>query len=225
MLRHIVIKNEVLNDKFNLLTLKSNNKLDFEIGQFVLINIGKSIKRAYSIASTPEELPFWKILVDITPGGPGTTYLKNLKKGDIIQTTNPNGQFILSLKSNYYIFGATGCGIAPFLPMIDVLIRNKKKVCLYWGLRHEDEITLKDTLSKWEKTKKFSFEIILSQPKRNWAGKVGHISPYVLNKAKSLNTKELKIYLSGSKEFIKESSKLFKENKIHTNKIHFEACY
>ena len=40
-----------------------------------------------------------------------------------------------------------------------------------------------------------------------------------------INTKELKIYLSGSKEFIKESSKLFKENKIHTNKIHFEACY
>ena len=144
MLRHEVVRNEVLNDKFNLLTLRCQDKLNFNIGQFVLLSIGKSINRAYSLASCPHELPFWKIFVDITPGGPGTTYLKNLKKGDIIQTGHPTGQFTLSLTGETYIFGATGCGIAPFLPMIETLLDNHKKVCLYWGLRYKKEVSLKN---------------------------------------------------------------------------------
>ena len=225
MLKHEVVSNEVLNDKFILITLKAKGKIDFKIGQFVLIKVGKSITRAYSIASTPEELPFWKIFVDITPGGPGTTYLKKLKPKDIIETTLPSGQFILGGKSNCYIFGATGCGIAPFIPMIESLLEKDKKVHLFWGLRHKKEIALKHVLSDWIKNKNFEYEVILSQPEEAWEGKTGHISQYLLNKAKSMNKTNYNIYLSGSRNFINEVSLLLQDNKIPAKKIFFEACY
>jgi len=225
MLSHKVVSNEVLNDKFNLITLKASDRLNFKIGQFVLVNVGKNINRAYSLASLPEELPFWKIFVDITPGGPGTTYLKNLNVGDIIQTHNPSGQFLLSKSAENYIFAATGCGIAPFLPMIEVLLNNNKRVYLIWGLRHIREITLKERFKLWSKNKGFSYQIVLSQPEGPWQGKVGHIPPLLLGKAKSLRKDSLKIYLSGSNDFIREASNLLQNNKINARKIHFEACF
>ena len=226
MFQHQVVSNRILNNKFNLLTFRCKAKnWNFKIGQFVLIQVGKNITRAYSIASLPDKLPLWQIFVDITPQGPGTTYLKALKARDIILTSDATGQFILSEKGNQYLFAATGCGIAPFIPMVKSCLNNNKKVHLFWGLRRISEIALRDAIAGWSKNNNFSYDIILSQPESVWKGKTGHIQQFIPAKIKSLGLNNLKVYLSGSRDFIKQTSIILKAGNIPTKKIYFEACY
>ncbi len=225
---HEVISNKVLNGKFNLIKLKakSSNFL-YKVGQFVTIKVKDNVFRSYSIASLPQELPFWDIFVDISPQGPGTTYLKSVKKGEVIETLNPRGALLLNKRFKNYIFGATGCGIAPFLPMLKELLKSKdKKIFLLWGLRFKKDIVLKDLLKSYAKTNRnFSFKIILSQPEKGWKGERGHINNSVARIAKQFSYSNTGIYLSGSGEFIKESQSLLLNEKFPLKRISVEACY
>jgi ferredoxin-NADP reductase len=228
LFRHTVISNKKLNAKFNSIKLRSKSKdFLFRVGQFVAVRADKNIFRLYSIASEPQDLPYWNIFVDITPGGPGTSYLKSLKKGQVVETLSPKGQFILSNKMNNYIFGATGCGIAPFIPMITELLKNKeKKVSLIWGLRFKKDIALTKMLNSLRKIhSNFSYEIILSKPETSWHGKRGHVTLPILEKVKESDSTKTGIYLSGSREFIKEATVVLDKEKFPLKKIYFEACY
>lgn len=223
-----VVLNRKLNEKFILITLKSKNpKFSFKTGQFTSIKIKKNILRCYSFASLPENLPFWKIFVDLTPGGPGTVFLKNLKKGDLIKTLDPRGHFLLMKKYKKYIFAATGCGIAPFLAMIKALIRTKdKKIFLFWGLRYKKDIVLTKLLQSYTKlNSNFSFEVILSKPEGKWQGKSGYLQNFIIDKIDQVGQKDMAIYLSGSREFIVQSIQLLKQKKFPIKKIYTELCY
>ncbi len=225
---HEVISNKVLNEKFNLIRFKAkSSNFSYKVGQFVTIKVKDNVFRCYSIASLPEELPLWDIFVDISPGGPGTTYLKSVKKGDVIETLSPRGNFLLNKKLNKHIFAATGCGIAPFLPMLKGLIKTKnKKIFLLWGLRFKKDIVLEDLLKSYAKANRnFSFKIILSQPEKDWKGETGHINNTISKIAKELSFVDTGIYLSGSGEFIKESQHLLLNDKFPLKRIFVEACY
>jgi ferredoxin-NADP reductase len=226
--RHETVSNRKLNAKFNLIRLMSKSKyFTFKTGQFVSVKINKSIFRPYSIASNSEDLPYWNIFTDITPGGPGTTYLKTLKKGGIVRTSKPKGKFLLNRKMDNYVFGATGCGIAPFIPMIKNIIKNrKKKVVLVWGLRFKKDIALVETLNSFhKKSSNFSFEIILSKPNKTWHGKGGYTTPIILERVKLFDYVKTGIYLSGSGKFIKEAIYNLQKVKFPAKKIYFEVCY
>jgi NAD(P)H-flavin reductase len=71
----------------------------------------------------------------------------------------------------------------------------------------------------------FSFEIVLSKPDKNWAGKGGHATFAIVQKAKKLDRQTTGIYLSGSREFVKESTERLDKEKFPLKKIYFEACY
>jgi len=226
---HKVISNTVLNRKFNLIKLITLNPdlFDFKAGQFVTVRINKDTFRSYSIASSPSTLPYWNIFVDITPGGPGTTYLKALKKGDQIQTSTASGHFVLETKYPKYIFGATGCGIAPFMSIIEDLIKyNDKEIVVIWGLRYHHEIALLSQFKHFSKANnKFSLNIILSKPEKSWRGKSGRITPHLIQSAIQSPHNYPGIYLSGSSEFIQNARNKLLKLKVPPNSIHFESCY
>lgn len=226
--KHKVLSNKKLNKKFNLIKLESKNKnFSFRTGQFVAVKTRNGVFRLYSIASEPGDLPLWNIFVDITPGGPGTTYLKFLRTGDVVETLAPKGQFILSNKMNNYIFGATGCGIAPFIPMINELLKNKnKRISLIWGLRFREDISLSEMLdSLCKKYPNFSYEIILSKSDKKWQGRSGHVTSPILEKAINYGPTKTGIYLSGSREFVKETTDILNKENFPMKKIYFETCY
>lgn len=226
--RHEVISNKALNSKFNLIRFKSeNNKFVYKIGQFVMVKIKDGIFRCYSVVGTPDELPFWEVFVDITPGGVGTTYLKSLRPGQSVETLSASGHFLLNDKLKNYVFGATGCGIAPFLPMVKKLVADKIcNIYVYWGLRNENDIALNNLFESYSKfNKKFHFEIILSKPGCGWKGKTGHITNEMLKKTKELFDKDTGIYLSGGSKFIVEANKLLLKQQFSPHKIYQETCY
>lgn len=224
--KHKVVSNRRLNEKFHLIKLESLNKIFlFKEGQFVRVKVKKDISRSYSLASSSNKLPYWQIFVDITPGGPGTTYLKNLKKEDIIKTSPASGQFILSKKSETYIFGATGCGIAPLIPMIEKLLTENKKIFLFWGLRYKKDITLETFLNKCRLRGNFYPEIVLSRPESAWRGKEGYITSFILKRVKAFSSDKIAVYLSGSSEFIKETTYALTKERFPVKRIYLEACY
>jgi len=226
-IEHTLIQNKKLNDKFILLTFKSlSSQFTFKEGQFVTIKIADTIFRCYSIISSPNELPNWKMFVDITPGGPGTTYLKKLKKGEIIKTLEPRGALLMDIKPSRFIFGATGCGLAPFLSMLLPLNLKNKEIYLYWGLRNREDIVFENLFKTYSKKYlNFHYEISLSNPDKKWRGLKGHVNNFILEKSKESDAKNTAVYLSGSGQFVDDVGDNLQKNKFRLKNIHHEACY
>jgi NAD(P)H-flavin reductase len=228
LFKHDVISNTRLNGKFNLIRFKSlDPAFSFKIGQFATIKVKDGVLRCYSFVSSPEELPFWEIFVDTTPGGPGTTYLKALKPGQCLETQAVGGHFTLNQKFKKFIFGATGCGIAPFLPMLKSLSEEKgAEIYVYWGLRDKADVALTKLFKSYsELNDNFHFEVVLSRPGGKWKGKTGHITEELLLSAIKIPNKNAAIYLSGSGGFVADvRNNLIKKEFPHGNIFH-EACY
>ncbi len=225
-----VLENNVLNYKFHLLRfkLKGNIKaFQFKPGQFILVKIEEKLFRAYSIASSPKELPIWELLIDITPDGPGCRYLKNLKPGDTIETSTPKGIFALEEDgSKNIIMGATGCGLASIKPIVEEILEEGKNMYLYWGLRHEEDIFDRSFLENWKSVNpNFQYEIILSKPKEAQTGKTGHINSHMVEHIKSLPPELTSVYLCGNNEMIAEVKSKLLEMDFPQERIYFERHY
>jgi len=206
-----------------------DKSFSFKAGQFVVVKISKSVYRAYSIASIPENLPFWEILVDITPGGPGSRFLKKLNPGETIKTSSAKGNLTLKDdKSNNFIFAATGCGIVSMKPIIEELFaqRSQKKIYLFWGLRYQKDIFSQELLDNWQKDhSNFHYKIILSQSENGWPGKGGHVNNYVINLAKNLSFKKTSCYLCGNQKMIEDLKQRLMRIGFPENKIYFEKYF
>lgn len=229
-IQHKVISNKKLNKKFNLIRLRAKKKdFNFKPGQFITLKVTNSVFRCYSISSSADILPYWQMFVDITPGGPGTSLIKQLKKGDCIETSPPAGKFIYKKDgSKKIILAGTGCGIAPLFPILQEALENNRvnKILLLWGLRFKKDIVLENHLKQIAKNNaKFHYEIVLSRPERKWTGYTRHIQTHIVKNTKTLLSKKTSIYLSGSEKFVKESINGLKKTKPAPAQIYFEKCY
>lgn len=229
-IKHEVVSNIKLNEKFNLVKLQTKNKrFNFKAGQFITLKINNTVYRCYSIYSTPDILPIWQMFVDITPQGPGTIYISKLKKGDVVETSLPTGEFVYKKDgSKNIILAGTGCGIAPLFPILQKGLIDKQinKILLLWGLRHKSDIVIENELKQLSKdNKKFQYDIILSQAEEKWKGNTGHIQKHIVNNLKTLTPKETSVYLSGNGEFVKESLNTFEIMKPSLAQVYFEKCY
>lgn len=131
----VIHKTELNIDETFLLRLKPKRKSKFTSGDLLSIfPKGSDTVRQYSIARIGNE-----ILLSIKKHefGQGSSYLFNLKNGDILKAAievNPNFHF--PKKTNATILIANGTGIAPFLGMMD---ENKNaSIKLLWGGRYKD---------------------------------------------------------------------------------------
>lgn len=224
-----VISNKKLNYKFRLIKLKFEESQDifqFKPGQFTVLKIETGVYRSYSIASHPSKLPYWQILVDITPGGPGSTLLKKLKKGQNIQHSSAKGAFYLRIKSNAYnIMAATGCGIASIIPMIEELLRKDKKIYLFWGLRYKKDICYINWLKTLARNQNFSYQIVLSKPQISCSGITGHLTAPLIEFASTMPQKKLSAYLCGNRSMISDVINALRVIISDKKRIHFESYY
>jgi dihydroorotate dehydrogenase electron transfer subunit len=73
--------------------------------------------------------------------GAGTGLLSRKKKGDILDLLGPLGQgFRLDGAFSHAVIAAGGMGIAPVFFLIDELLRRKKEVTLFWGVKGRGEL-------------------------------------------------------------------------------------
>lgn len=115
-------------------------RFDFQPGQTVKVGLGDGHPpRIYSICSGNQEDEL-RILFNIKADGVLTPKLAQLKPGDSVWVSAPNGSFIGTDDPAVWI--ATGTGIAPFYSMLRSGM-TRKKILLH-GVRRADQFYFSD---------------------------------------------------------------------------------
>lgn len=146
------IQEVAYNTKKFLFSVESPTPFSFVAGQFLSLQFGSTVWRAYSIASTPEDHPI-EFIIKFVEGGTASTIWWNAKVGDKFHFKGPFGGFQLSKNLDaHLVFCATGTGIAPIRSMI--LVENKKSkprsMELLYGGKSIDNLAYIDELSGWD---------------------------------------------------------------------------
>jgi ferredoxin-NADP reductase len=200
--------------------LRTDAPLKFRPGQFVSVRVGvdsddNPILRSYSIASPPGGGEI-ALILKLIEGGPGSLFFRTLKPGDRVRFTGPMGFFCLDLQhTGDVVFGVTGVGITPVVPMISELAARPERgrILLYWGNRHAADLFWLDELEALqEKCGRLSVEIFLTGDAPSWSGRRGRITQAVLGDLPTFDKPVF--YLVGNGAMIKELKAALQERGV-----------
>lgn len=207
----------------------------FRGGQYISIVIpgagpgGRNLRRAYSIASTPET-PEVELCWKIVEGGPGTSYLNTLHPGQELEGQAPFGDFCIEHDQSLpCLFIGTGTGVAPLRSMVlSQEWTSKAPVGFLLGVRAEQDILYPELFGNDRPPQLHGHEhvkLCLSRPADKWtAGFTGRVTDYV--RQMKWDFAKSHYYLCGSgamlteiKEFLMNTHGVLKEQ-IHTEKYY-----
>ena len=183
---------------------------EYKAGQFITIGLpvksenNKVIRRAYSIASNPENKKYVELFIRwVRKPVPGrlTTELFNIKEGDEIGWLKPTGQALLvndtlpdgSPDNRRIVCMGGGTGIAPFVSMAQHFhaTGDKREIVVLHGASYVDELAYKSLFTKLEyesldkgKDKwNFRYRAAISRPQewfnRSWGGQTGRVETFL----------------------------------------------
>ena len=209
--------------------LKSN--FAFHAGQYLTLKKtinGKEVRRAYSICSSPTD-NYLKVAIKAVENGTFSTYATSeLKAGNFIEISEPEGKFILEPSSNKnYIAFAAGSGITPILSMIKDVLTNEttSTFTLIYGNKTVNDIIFKTELDalKEANSDRFNLHYVCSREKLEDSlfGRIDKENTnFYLSNYK--NTTFEAAYLCGPEEMINVVSETLLENGFSNENIHFE---
>lgn len=181
---------------------------DFKAGQFVTVglynsNEGKIVRRAYSIASPPEQKKYFELLVRwVRKPLPGrlTSELFNRKEGQDAAWVKPTGIFTINEKmhdgtpdNRRMVLIGGGTGLAPFISYSLHLksIGSKREIVVLHGASYVDELSYRELLTELEEestdvgrdTWNFRYRASISRPQewfnRSWDGQKGRVESFL----------------------------------------------
>ena len=182
---------------------------DFKAGQFLTVGMNvpsenKVIRRAYSIASHPENKKYFELVIRwVRKPLPGrlTTALFNAKEGDEISWIKPTGIALTindklpdgSKDERRLVCIGGGTGIAPFVSFAQHLhaINDKREIVVLHGASYVDELSYKDlfteleyeSLDKGRDKWNFKYRATISRPQewfnRSWGGQIGRVETFL----------------------------------------------
>ncbi len=183
---------------------------DYKPGQFITLGLpnpvegGKIVRRAYSIASHPENRDYIELIIRwVRKPLPGrlTTQIFNIKEGDEILWLKPTGRALLindelpnGEKDNRRIICiGGGTGLAPFVSFAQHLhdIQDKREILILHGASYLDELAYKDVLTRLEYDSikrgkdgwNFKYRAAISRPQewfnRSWTGQTGRVETFL----------------------------------------------
>ena len=183
---------------------------DFEAGQFLTLGLpnkadgDKIVRRAYSIASHPENKDYIEFVIRwVRKPLPGrlTTQIFNVKEGDEISWLKPTGRALgISQElpsgekdTRRIVCIGGGTGLAPFVSFAQHLhdTNDKREVVVLHGASYVDELSYKDLLTNLEDESiakgkdvwNFKYRAAISRPQewfnRSWAGQVGRVETFL----------------------------------------------
>ncbi len=212
------------------LALREPDEISFKAGQFVSFEVtnpktGRPVSRPYSILSPPSQQDAVTLLLNLVPGGPGSTYLFGLKDGDKTQFKGPAGNFyVRDEAAKDLLFIATGTGIVPLWCMLHDQLerRHDRSITLLWGLRSQRDLYYQDELAALaRKHAHFTAHTTLSRPEPGWAGATGRVTRLIEEHVRSVAN--LSAYLCGSSGMIADVTALI--NKRGLCPIYREKYY
>jgi len=183
---------------------------EYKAGQFITLGLanpaegGKIVRRAYSIASHPENRDYVELVIRwVRKPLPGrlTTQIFNAKEGDEILWLKPTGRALLvseelanGEKDNRRIICiGGGTGLAPFVSFAQHFhdSGDKREIVVLHGASYVDELSYKDLLTNLENESiergkdewNFKYRAAISRPQewfnRSWAGQIGRVETFL----------------------------------------------
>ena len=182
---------------------------DYKAGQFIIIGThvpseNKIIRRAYSIASHPENRKYIELIIRwVRQPLPGrlTTQLFNAKVGTEINWLKPGGAALLindklpnGEKDNRRIVCiGGGTGIAPFVSFARHLhaVGDKREIVVLHGASYVDELSYHELFTELENESRergkeqwnFTYRSAVSRPQewfnRSWTGQTGRVETFL----------------------------------------------
>jgi ferredoxin--NADP+ reductase len=181
---------------------------DFKAGQFLTIGLhvpseGKIVRRAYSIASPPEEKNVFELLVRwVKKPVPGrlTTELFNRRELDEILWVKPTGAFTIDEKKHdstpdnrRMVLIGGGTGLAPFISYVLHLraMGSQREIVVLHGASYVDELSYRELLTELENESldrgkdkwNFRYRASISRPQewfnRSWNGQKGRVESFL----------------------------------------------
>ncbi|CAM1349796.1 MULTISPECIES: ferredoxin--NADP reductase [Tenacibaculum] len=210
-------------------TLKET--FSFVAGQYVTLKKEikeEEVRRAYSICSSPKSGEL-KVAVKAVENGRFSSYATSeLKAGDEIEVTAPEGKFILQPATNKnYIGFAAGSGITPVLSMIKSTLENSTSTftLVYGNKSVADTIFYKelgDLQQQYPEQFKLNYVFSRERNEPSLFGRIdkGNVNYFIKNLYKEISFDEA--FLCGPEEMIKIASSALSENGLSENEIHFE---
>jgi len=203
---------QLLKEDLVIMRLVPNDGLvpEYQAGQFITIGLpnptedNKIVRRAYSIASHPENRKYIELVIRwVRKPIPGrlTTQLFNAKVGDEISWIKPTGSALSineklpdgSKDERRIVCIGGGTGLAPFVSFAQHLhaVGDKREIIVLHGASYVDELSYKDLLSdleydsldrgkdKWN----FKYRASISRPQewfnRSWGGQTGRVETFL----------------------------------------------
>ncbi len=183
---------------------------EYQAGQFITLGLpnpvegGKIVRRAYSIASHPENRDYIELVVRwVRKPLPGrlTTQLFNVKEGDEILWLKPTGKALTineklpnGEKDNRRIVCiGGGTGLAPFVSFAQHFhaAGDKREIIVLQGASYVDELSYKNLLTSLEDESvvrgkdewNFKYRAAISRPQewfnRSWGGQIGRVETFL----------------------------------------------
>ena len=194
---------------------------DFRAGQFITIGMpnpaegNKIVRRAYSIASHPENKKYIELVIRwVRKPLPGrlTTLLFNAREGDEVGWIKPSGIALDindkmpdgSKDERRIVCIGGGTGLAPFVSFAQHLhdVGDKREIIVLHGASYVDELSYKQILTdlddesrdrgkdKWN----FTYRAAISRPQewfnRSWGGQIGRVETFLRPKDNGMSVLE-----------------------------------
>lgn len=206
---------------------ETREPLTFLPGQFISIKVDERNIRSYSLSGQVGANRYGMI-VDVKPGGPGSTFFDGLQLDQTFTFLGPLGRFVYHPDDDAkeLIFLATGTGVAPFKAMLeDAFAHNDTRpLTLYFGLRYFEDIFWDEYFNTLQANHpNFKFVLCLSKPNEHWKGVVGHITDFV--KKEHPNLSDASAYLCGNGTMIVEATDILKNAQMPETRIYMEKFF
>ena len=221
-------------DAISIVFEQPATKIEYQSGQFLTLIVdidGKSVRRAYSLSSSPVVDDDLAVTIKRVEGGLMSNFLyDNVKEGDEIDVMEPMGnfttEFSTSNKRHIIMFGG-GSGITPLMSIAKSALKLEPDsvVSLIYCNRNLESIIFKDSFQNMENVDEGRLHVIhvLDQAPLEWQGHTGLLNHDMLTKLferiPDWGKEDTDYFMCGPEGMMNNVETLLKEKKVPLDKI------
>ena len=203
----------------------ATDSLDYTPGQFVSFAqaiLGRSVTRAYSIASAPAGSHF-ELCLNRVKDGAFSPWLFEMPPGETVEMQGPLGYFVPREPFRDSIFVATGTGIAPFRAYLQwpPIVESGSRITLLYGARYREGLVYHNEFEQLERTRPgFLLMPTITRPDPGWQGRTGWVQQH-LDEALA-GRLDLDVYICGLKAMVDDVREILKGKGLTRQQLNYE---